>query len=316
MFSERDRPPPGDVPRHLQPLGVLVEHRVDDVDERLVAVEQPVAAGEQVAFEPALALVLAEHLHDPAVGGEVVVGRRRPRPPTACRSPRRRPSRRFEAVSSGPKMRKFRWSSLSSITSRRNLPSVRVSSFIDAAGPGDVDGVVAEVGQAQVAEQDAAVGVRVGPHPALALRGPARRVRGRAGPPRRTAPRAGSSASRFRAASGARGAPSARRAAPGGPGTSPRPAGRRRPSGPVQPLGVCRTIIGQRGRVGDALGRGRRPGSAGSRRRPRRASRPSAGASPRGRPPRRSRGCSRSPRRSCSSSSRPIRARTVGLAIL
>ena len=31
-----DRPPPGDVPGHLEPLGVLVEHRVDDVDERLV----------------------------------------------------------------------------------------------------------------------------------------------------------------------------------------------------------------------------------------------------------------------------------------
>ena len=71
-----DRPPPGDVPRDLQPLGVLVEHRVDDVDERLVAVEEAVAAGQQVALEPALALVLAEHLHDAPVGGEVVVGRR------------------------------------------------------------------------------------------------------------------------------------------------------------------------------------------------------------------------------------------------
>ena len=30
-------------------------------------------AGEQIAFEPALALVLAEHLHHPAVGREMVV---------------------------------------------------------------------------------------------------------------------------------------------------------------------------------------------------------------------------------------------------
>jgi hypothetical protein len=54
---------------------VLVEHRVDDVDERLVAVEQPVAAGEQVALEPALAQVLAEHLQHAARAGPVVVGR-------------------------------------------------------------------------------------------------------------------------------------------------------------------------------------------------------------------------------------------------
>ena len=32
------------------------------------------AAGEQVAFEPALAHVLAEHFHDAAVGAHVVVG--------------------------------------------------------------------------------------------------------------------------------------------------------------------------------------------------------------------------------------------------
>jgi hypothetical protein len=38
-----------------------------------------------------------------------------------------------------------------------------------AAGLGDVDGVVAEVGQPQVAQQQAAVGVRVGAHPPLAL---------------------------------------------------------------------------------------------------------------------------------------------------
>ena len=47
------------LPRHLEPLGVLVEHRIDDVDEGLVAVEQPVAAGDQIAFKPALAEVLA-----------------------------------------------------------------------------------------------------------------------------------------------------------------------------------------------------------------------------------------------------------------
>ena len=55
----------------LQPLGVLVEHRVDDVDEGLVGGEEAVAAGEDVAFEPAFEGVLGEHLHDAAVGGEL-----------------------------------------------------------------------------------------------------------------------------------------------------------------------------------------------------------------------------------------------------
>ena len=75
IVERRDRRTPGDVPCHLQPLGVLVEHGVDDVDEGLVAVEQPVAPGEQVALQPALAHVLREHLHDTAGGRQVVVSR-------------------------------------------------------------------------------------------------------------------------------------------------------------------------------------------------------------------------------------------------
>jgi hypothetical protein len=59
--------------RDLQPLRMLVEHRVDDVDEGLVAREEAVATGQQVALEPALAQVLAQHLHHAAVGRQMVV---------------------------------------------------------------------------------------------------------------------------------------------------------------------------------------------------------------------------------------------------
>jgi len=38
----------------LSHFGVLVEHRIDDVDEGLVAVEQSVAAGQDITFQPAL----------------------------------------------------------------------------------------------------------------------------------------------------------------------------------------------------------------------------------------------------------------------
>ena len=61
----------------FQPLGVLVEHGVDDVDEGLVGGEEAVAAGEHVAFEPAFEGVLAEHLHDAAVRARSRCRRRR-----------------------------------------------------------------------------------------------------------------------------------------------------------------------------------------------------------------------------------------------
>ena len=43
---------------------MLGQHRINDADKALIAVEQPVPAGEQIAFQPALALVLAEHRVD------------------------------------------------------------------------------------------------------------------------------------------------------------------------------------------------------------------------------------------------------------
>ena len=66
-------PAPGDAVSGLQPFGVLVEHRVDDVDKRLIAGEKAMAAGQQVGLQPTLALVLREHLHDPPFGCQVVV---------------------------------------------------------------------------------------------------------------------------------------------------------------------------------------------------------------------------------------------------
>ena len=61
IVQRRDFPAPGQFQRYLQPLGVLAEHRIDNTNEGLVAVEQPVASGQQISFKPALALVFAEH---------------------------------------------------------------------------------------------------------------------------------------------------------------------------------------------------------------------------------------------------------------
>ncbi len=52
---------------------MLIEHGIDNVDEGFVAVEQAVAAGEEIPFEPPFALVFAEDFENAAVVGEVFV---------------------------------------------------------------------------------------------------------------------------------------------------------------------------------------------------------------------------------------------------
>ena len=58
-------------PWHLgggfQPFGVLIDHRIDDMDERLVTGQQAMAPRQQIAFEPTLAHLFAEDLHHPAI---------------------------------------------------------------------------------------------------------------------------------------------------------------------------------------------------------------------------------------------------------
>ena len=54
--------------RLLQPFRMLVEHRIDDMHERLVRGKEAVPTSENVALEPAFECVLAEHFHDPAIG--------------------------------------------------------------------------------------------------------------------------------------------------------------------------------------------------------------------------------------------------------
>ena len=61
---------PGKVAANLQPLGVLVEHGINDVNERFIGRQEPVPSGEQVAFQHSLHRVFAQHLHHPAVAGE------------------------------------------------------------------------------------------------------------------------------------------------------------------------------------------------------------------------------------------------------
>ena len=75
----------------LQPFCMLIEHRVDDVDECLVARKKPVAAGEQISFEPTLAEMLAQDFHDATIDAEVGVDVFECAPSTPFRWPRKPP---------------------------------------------------------------------------------------------------------------------------------------------------------------------------------------------------------------------------------
>ena len=274
VVERRDRPPPRDLARDLQPLRVLVEHRVDDVDERLVAVEQAVAAGEQVALEPALAEVLGQDLHHAAVGREVVVavGRRSAIHARSVAS-NTAPSR-FDAVSSGPKSAEVARPALRAHDVAQEARRARASPRSSVvAGRRHVDRVVAEVGQLEVAQQQAAVGVRVRAHAPLA-RGRERARAPGAGAPCVVEQLLGpvASAATPRAA---RGAPGCSRSV----GerhlvrarTCPRPAGRRPPSGRSSPSACAARSSASAGARGRRLARAA-PGSRRSRRAPRRAS--------------------------------------------
>ena len=69
------------------------------MDEGLVAVEQAVPTGQQVACEPALALIFTQHLHHPAGRREELVAGQRFWIPLALRHlEQRAPSVRYELI--------------------------------------------------------------------------------------------------------------------------------------------------------------------------------------------------------------------------
>ena len=75
IIERRDGLAPADGLAGFQEFGMLVEHGIDDVDEGLVTGEETVAAGQQIAFQPAFAEMLAQHFHDAARLAEIGVVR-------------------------------------------------------------------------------------------------------------------------------------------------------------------------------------------------------------------------------------------------
>src|SRR5215471_4929045 len=65
---------------------MLIKHRINNVDKRLVARKQPMSSRQQIALEPTLAEMLTQHLHDVPVPREVNIVRLKALHPDAVSS--------------------------------------------------------------------------------------------------------------------------------------------------------------------------------------------------------------------------------------
>ena len=147
---------------------MLVEHRIDDVDECLVAVEEPVPPGEKITFEPALALVLAEHFHYAPRGREKFVALHGRGFPLAFGHFKKG----FQAVgerlvgAENPEipLRAVQFRHIAQETPEH----MRVADAAHARCR-HLDSIVAEIRHPQVAEQNAAVGMGIRAHAPFAL---------------------------------------------------------------------------------------------------------------------------------------------------
>jgi len=68
VVQRGDGPAPGNLSADLQPFGVLIEHRIHNVDKGLVAGEKTVAASEKIALKPSLTGVLRISITRPPGG--------------------------------------------------------------------------------------------------------------------------------------------------------------------------------------------------------------------------------------------------------
>ena len=162
--------PPRKLVTDLEPLGVLRDHGIDDADEGLVAVEKAVAAGEQVALEPALAHMLREHgVHDAAVRVEKLVVVRRLGDPAAARDLEHRAQAVGGRFVGGEDAEVARVHVLAHDVAHERAEHGHVLRF-DGAGRRHGLLIRAEVRHAQLAQQQPAVGVGVRAHAALPLR--------------------------------------------------------------------------------------------------------------------------------------------------
>ena len=161
------RAPPDVILADVQPLRVLVEHRIDHVRERLVGVEQPVPPGQQIPLQPAEQRMLGQHLHHPAVARQLaavrVLGQEVGHPGLLADLIDRLKSVGGGLV--GTEQAEVRRVGLHHVAQHL---AERLGVLVQGrAARHHVDGVVAKVGELELLAQHAAVGVRVRADPAV-----------------------------------------------------------------------------------------------------------------------------------------------------
>ena len=171
IIQRSDRPPPRKAARHFQPLGVLIEHRIHDVNESLVAGEEAMPAGQQIAFQPALAHVLAQHLHHAAIRRQMLVVWQNLRVPLRSVASNTAPSRFERGLIRAEDAEVLASPHCSLITSRRNRPEHASDLGLTVPGVGNIDRIIAEIRHVQILQQQSAIGVRIRAHAAVAFRG-------------------------------------------------------------------------------------------------------------------------------------------------
>ena len=129
---------------------MLVQHRIDDVNERLVAVEEPVPSGEQVALEPALTHVLGQHLEHAPVPGQAFVRGKHPPPASVCPSPKRRLPGGWTRSHRDEEQEVVRVAR-DDVLEKRSERARRLCDL--TAGLVDLEPVVAKVGQREIAKR-------------------------------------------------------------------------------------------------------------------------------------------------------------------
>ena len=148
---------------------MLAEHRVDNADERLVAVEQPMPAGQQISLQPAFTLMLAEHCVQHATGRrQEFIVLFRIRVPLTVAGLEDRPQEIGERLV-GTEDAEVTLILVLDGHIAQKLPQHKRILGIDGAGRRHADRVNAKIRHAQIAQEDPAIGVRVGAHPPIAF---------------------------------------------------------------------------------------------------------------------------------------------------
>ena len=165
-------------PRHVvladvQPLGVLVEHGIDDMGKGFIGVEKTMTAREQITLQPADEGMLGKHLHDAAIARELaavgVFGKHVGHPGFFADF-----VNRLEPVGGG--LVRAEDAEAGHVV-LHHIAQELAQGFgvlvLRCASGGNLDGIFAKVGKLEFLAQQPAVGVRVGAHAPIALWAPA-----------------------------------------------------------------------------------------------------------------------------------------------